>query len=44
LHDFSKSEFEIRLPIKTTIVPRFKQLPSEKMLSKWEKFAKEKGI
>lgn len=44
VHDFSKGEYEVSLPSKTTVVPRFKVLPSEKMLSKWQKFAKEKGI
>lgn len=34
----------MRLPEKTTVVPRFRALPSEKILTKWQKYAKEKGI
>ena len=40
IHNFDKSKYEINLPEKNTIVPRFKQLPSEKQLTKWERFAK----
>ena len=30
IHHFEKNEFEVSLPEITTVVPRFKQLPSEK--------------
>ena len=34
----------IRLPAPTTALPREKPLPAPKPLTRWEKFAKEKGI
>ena len=34
----------VELPKPTTLMPRFKPLPKPKPLTRWEKFAKEKGI
>ncbi len=34
----------VELPPPETAVPREKHVPEEKPLTKWEKFAKEKGI
>ncbi|XP_055378832.1 ribosome biogenesis regulatory protein homolog [Condylostylus longicornis] len=33
-----------KLPPSTTILPRLRKIPGPKVLTKWEKFAKEKGI
>jgi len=33
-----------KLPVPTTIIPRDKHVPKEKPMTKWEKFAKAKGI
>lgn len=33
-----------KLPKPTTILPRIRKVPGPKPLTKWEKFAKEKGI
>jgi regulator of ribosome biosynthesis len=44
LYDYNKSHFEVPLPAPTTIFPRHKCLPAEKKMTKWEKFALEKGI
>ena len=44
IHDFDKSEYHVVLPNGTTLFPRFMPMPSKKDLTKWEKFAKEKGI
>ena len=38
------NEVVIKLPPATTRLPRAKPAPKEKALSKWEKYAKEKGI
>lgn len=38
------NEVVIKLPAGTTRLPRAKPAPKEKALSKWEKYAKEKGI
>ncbi|KRX03148.1 hypothetical protein PPERSA_10229 [Pseudocohnilembus persalinus] len=43
-HDFEKSIYEINLPEMETVLPRQKTLPKQKELTRWEKFAKEKGI
>jgi len=42
--DFGKSQFDVTLPQVITIFPRHKKIPEAKPLTKWEKFAKEKGI
>eukprot|EP01017_Pseudomicrothorax_dubius_P046377 TRINITY_DN8160_c0_g1_i1.p1 TRINITY_DN8160_c0_g1~~TRINITY_DN8160_c0_g1_i1.p1 ORF type:complete len:279 (-),score=105.88 TRINITY_DN8160_c0_g1_i1:152-988(-) len=44
IHDFERSAFEVDLPEHTTIFPRHKKIPPPKKLTKWERFAKEKGI
>lgn len=33
-----------KLPKPTTVLPRLRKVPGPKPLTKWEKFAKEKGI
>ena len=38
------NEVVIKLPAPTTRLPREKPVPKEKQLTKWEKYAKEKGI
>lgn len=38
------NEVVIKLPAPTTRLPRAKPAPKAKELSKWEKYAKEKGI
>lgn len=38
------NEVVIKLPAATTRLPRAKPAPKEKQLTKWEKYAKEKGI
>ena len=38
------NEVVIKLPESTTRLPRAKPAPKEKQLTKWEKYAKEKGI
>jgi regulator of ribosome biosynthesis len=42
--DYEVSPNDIRLPETQTIFPRSRPLPSVKELTKWEKFAKDKGI
>lgn len=42
--DFDIHENEIILPEPTTEFPRFKRLPEGKVMTKWEAFAKKKGI
>ena len=42
--DFDIQENEIVLPEPTTEFPRFKRLPEGKLMTKWEAFAKKKGI
>ena len=44
IHDFEKPEFNVALPAPVTILPRFRPLPKKKALTKYEKWAKEKGI
>lgn len=44
LHNFDRPEYEITLPEKTTVFPRHKKIPPPKKMTRWEKFAKEKGI
>jgi len=44
IYDYSKTEYDIKLPDCTTVIPRFKKLPDERKLTRWEKFASEKGI
>jgi regulator of ribosome biosynthesis len=44
IHDFDKTEFHVVLPTPVTLFPRFNPMPSKKDLTKWEKFAREKGI
>ena len=43
-HDFTRSTFEINMPDPKTIFPRHKKIPLVKTETKWEKFAKDKGI
>ena len=38
------NEIFVTLPAPTTRLPRAKPVPKAKQLSKWEKYAKEKGI
>ncbi len=38
------NETVVKLPEITTKLPRAKPIPKKKELTKWEKFAKEKGI
>lgn len=33
-----------KLPAPTTVLPRIRKVPGPRALTKWEKFAKEKGI
>lgn len=33
-----------KLPAPTTILPRLRKIPGPKLMTKWEKFAQEKGI
>jgi len=42
--DFSQSQYDIKLPPVKTVFPRHKKIPEQKALTKWERFAKEKGI
>jgi len=42
--DFSQSQYDIHLPQVKTVFPRHKKIPEQKALTKWERFAKEKGI
>jgi len=44
IHDFDKTEYHVVLPEITTLFPRFNPMPSKKEMTKWEKFAKDKGI
>lgn len=44
IHDFEKSKLFLALPEPTTIFPRSRKLPEAKKETKWERFAKEKGI
>ena len=44
MHDFERGPYEIDLPDKVTILPRQKQLPDKRKETKWEHFAKLKGI
>jgi len=44
IYDYSKTEYDIELPDSTTVFPRQKKLPDAKILTRWEKFAKDKGI
>jgi regulator of ribosome biosynthesis len=41
--DFSQSQFDIALPEIKTAFPRHKRIPEAKKLTKWEKYAQEKG-
>ena len=42
--DRVENEIIVKLPPPTTRIPRAKPVPKAKQLTKWEKFAKEKGI
>lgn len=42
--DYDRDTEVIELPEAEVVFPRFKPLPTQKILSKWERFAKEKGI
>jgi regulator of ribosome biosynthesis len=42
--DFGESKFDVKLPQVKTAFPRHKKIPEQKALTKWERFAKEKGI
>jgi regulator of ribosome biosynthesis len=44
IHDFEKSKLYITLPEPATVFPRSRRLPEAKPETKWQKFAKEKGI
>lgn len=42
--DFNQSQFEVPLPEVKTAFPRHKKIPEVKALTKWEKYAQEKGF
>jgi len=42
--DFSQSQYNLNLPGAKTVFPRHKKIPEQKALTKWERFAKDKGI
>lgn len=42
--DYDMQDNEVILPDPTTDFPRFKRLPQGKIMTKWETFAKKKGI
>jgi regulator of ribosome biosynthesis len=42
--DFNQSQFEVALPDIKTAFPRHKKIPEAKKLTKWEKYAQEKGF
>lgn len=42
--DFDKDDNLLELPPKATLFPRFKKMPSKPILTKWEEFARKKGI
>ena len=42
--DFNQSQFEVTLPEIKTAFPRHKKIPEAKKLTKWEKYAQEKGF
>lgn len=44
IHDFERSDLSVKIPESTIVFPRSRKLPEEKTLTKWEKFAKSKGI
>lgn len=44
VHDFEQAPLFLKLPESATVFPRSRRLPEEQQLTKWEKFAKEKGI
>lgn len=44
LHDFNKSAYSLKLPPGEAIFPRSRRIPKKREPTKWEKFAKEKGI
>jgi regulator of ribosome biosynthesis len=44
IHDFEKSTLYVMLPEPVAIFPRSRKLPDAKKETKWERFAKEKGI
>lgn len=44
IHDFDKSEYHVQLPEPVLLFPRFNPMPAKREQTKWEKFAKEKGI
>jgi hypothetical protein len=35
IHDFSKGFYDLKLPPKATIFPRFKEIPKEKKQTRW---------
>ena len=46
MHDFDRNPYEVDLPEHISVLPRHKKIPdiTKKKLTRWEKFAKEKGI
>lgn len=44
IHDFDKTEYHVKLPEPKTLFPRMNPMPSRKDLTKWERFAQDKGI
>ena len=42
--DFDKNPNMLSLPANEVLFPRFKKTPTKPILTKWEEFAKKKGI
>jgi len=42
--EYTKSRFNVDLPKRSSLLPREKPIPKDKVLTKWEKFRIEKGI
>lgn len=42
--EYEQSQYEIKLPDPVTVFPRHKKIPEKKALTRWEKFAQDKGI
>jgi regulator of ribosome biosynthesis len=44
IHDFERPKLYLKMPEPVTVFPRSRRLPEAKSETKWQKFAKEKGI
>lgn len=42
--EFDKPKYALEMPDQTTVIPRFRPLPSESYMTKWERFRLEKGM